>query len=103
MCAVLLEQLLNHPLGLVVLALSKVVISNASLAIDEIVRRPVFIVEGSPDRVVAIDRNGVDDLQIANRFFHIGALFFEGEFRRMHANNDQTRVFILRCPSLHVR
>ena len=96
--AIFFEKLLNHPLGLVVFAFAEVVIANASLAVDEVVRRPVFVVESLPDFVVAVDGDGISDLQIANRFFHVGAVFFEREFRSMHADDDQAGIFVFRRP-----
>jgi len=60
---------LDHALRLVVLALGEVVISNPPLAVDEVVGRPVFIIEGLPNLVVAVDGN-----RVAGRFWPKAAL-----------------------------
>src|ERR1700722_6847191 len=56
-CAVLFEQLLNHALGLVVFTFAEVVITNPSFAVDEVVSRPIIIVESLPNFVIAVDRD----------------------------------------------
>src|SRR5580692_5882336 len=101
--AVLLEQLLNHALGLVIFTLPEVVISNPSLPINEVVRRPILIVEGSPDLVVAVDGNRISDLQVANRLFNVRAIFLERKLRSMHPDNNQSSVFIFCRPPFHIR
>lgn len=85
------------------MALAEVVIANAPLAVDEVVRWPVFIVEGLPNLVVAVDGDGIVDLQVANRFLHVGALLLERELRGMHADHNQTGILVFRGPSFHVR
>ncbi len=55
--SVFFQKLLDHAFRLVVLAFAEVVVSNASLAVDEVVGRPILIVECLPDFVVAVDRN----------------------------------------------
>src|SRR5215469_12935232 len=45
----LLEQSLDHALGFVVFAFTKMVGADAAFCVHEIVRRPVLILEGLPD------------------------------------------------------
>jgi hypothetical protein len=54
--------LLDDTLGLDIFALPEVVITNPSFAIDEVVRRPVFVVKRLPNRVLAVDRNRISKL-----------------------------------------
>src|SRR6266576_554543 len=42
------QQLLNNPFRPLVLALAKMMMANFSLCIDEIERRPIFILESAP-------------------------------------------------------
>ena len=56
------EQLLDHALGLVVGAFAEVMVADAALGVDEVVRRPVLVVERAPDRVVVVDRDRIADL-----------------------------------------
>ena len=52
---------------LVVVAFAEMVVADLALGIDEVVRRPVAVVEGAPDRVVVVDRDGIVDLEIRDR------------------------------------
>jgi len=90
-------------LDLAVAALPEVVIADSSFPIDEVLRRPVLVVEGPPNRVIAVDRNRVGYLQITAGVFYIQSFFLEREFRGMDANHNQARIFIFRRPALHVR
>jgi hypothetical protein len=53
---------------LAIFALPEVVITNSSFPVDEVLRRPVFVVERLPNPVVAVDGDRVGDLQIAQAF-----------------------------------
>ena len=55
------QQLLNNPFRLFVFALAKVMMSNMPLRIDEIEGRPIVVIEGTPYRIVAIDRDRIID------------------------------------------
>src|SRR5215471_5412340 len=58
------QQLLNNHLRLFVFALAEVMMSNMPLRIDEIEGRPIFVLERTPYRVVAIDRDRIIDPQV---------------------------------------
>src|SRR5215470_14123868 len=53
------QQLLDDALGLVVLALAEMVMTNFPARVDEIVRWPILIGEAAPDRVVAVNRDRI--------------------------------------------
>src|SRR2546425_3999939 len=55
------EQLLDDPLRLVVSALAESMMSYPSLGIDDVERRPVVVLEGTPDLMVAVDRDRIVD------------------------------------------
>ena len=75
--SVLSKKFLDHMLEFAVVAFTKVVIANSSLSIDEILRRPIFVVERLPDPVVAVDGNRISDIQIAYSVLDIASFFFE--------------------------
>ena len=53
------EKKLNDLFGFVIVAFAEMMIAPASLRIDEVVGRPISIVEGAPDGVVAVDRDRI--------------------------------------------
>jgi hypothetical protein len=59
----LAQELLDDTLGLVVIALAKVVIANTARGVDEVMGRSIFVIEAAPDRVVVVDRDGIIDPQ----------------------------------------
>lgn len=61
-----------------------------------------MIVERAPDRVVVVERHGIDDSQIVNGASHIVGIFFEGEFRRVNAQHHEAMVLVLGGPGLDV-
>ena len=77
-------------------------VADAALGVDEIVRRPILIVEGAPDRVVVVDRDGIGDLQIGDRLLHVVDALLEGEFGRVHADHDEALVLVLLGPGADV-
>ena len=92
----LAQQVLNHPLRLLVCALAEVMMPNPPLGIDEIEGRPIGVLERTPYRMIAIDRDRILDPQVRHGSAHILDLFFKGELRRVHADHDQSllRVFL---------
>src|SRR5689334_21337856 len=62
--SIFFKQHLDHTLGLVIFAFAEVVIANSPLRINEVIRGPVFVAEGIPDRMVAVDRYGVRNSQV---------------------------------------
>src|SRR6202011_2197492 len=101
--SIVLQKLLDDTFGLAVISLAEVVITNSPFPIDEVVCRPVFVVERLPNPVVAIDRDRVGNVQIARCPFYVRVYFLERELRRMHTDHHQTRILIFCRPGLHVR
>src|SRR3974390_3805529 len=77
-------------------------VADAPLRVDEILRRPIIVVEGAPDDVAAVNRNGI----VAPQRFSLPAdvinVLFKSEFRRMHADDDQSLVLVFLRPSAQV-
>src|SRR5580698_3583498 len=57
----LLQEFLNPLLGLVVFSLTEMVVADFAIYIDEVMRGPVFIAEGGPDRVVVVERHRISN------------------------------------------
>ncbi len=89
-------------LGLGVVALPEVVIANLSFPVDEVVCRPVFVVERIPNSVVAVDGDRVGNAQFANGILYVCPFSLESELWRMHTDHDKTRVLIFCRPGFHV-
>ena len=58
------QQILDHLFGLRVVALAEMVVPDLPLGIDEVVCRPVAVLEGAPDLEVIVDRDGIADLEV---------------------------------------
>src|SRR5436309_2214234 len=75
------QQLLNDPFRLLVFALAEMMLANAPLRIDEIEGRPIFVLESTPYRMVAIDRDRIIDLHVLRRSANVIDVFLECELR----------------------
>src|SRR5262249_24872269 len=82
------QQSLKNHFGLFVLALAELMMANMPLRIDEIERRPIVVVEGAPDRIVAIDRDRIIDPQVLRGVANVIDVSFESELRRVYTNHD---------------
>ena len=83
------QQLLNGLLGSLVLALAEVMLTNASPRIDEIEGRPILVIEGAPDRVVVVDRDGILDPHLLHRTTDVVEVAFECKLGCVHADQDE--------------
>ena len=71
-------------------------ISNASRRIEEIQRRPIFIGEGAPYDIVAVDRDRIVDPHVFHGPANVIDVFFKFELWRVDADQHQSlnMVFI---------
>ena len=69
-------------------------VAEPALAIDEIVRRPIMVVERAPDGVIVVERDRIADIEIAHGPPDIGGILLECELRRVDADHDESLVFI---------
>jgi hypothetical protein len=74
------QEVANGLLGLRILAFAKVMGTNVPARIDEVVRRPVLVVEALPDRIVVIERHRIGDSQLRDGPAHIPQVLLEGKF-----------------------
>ena len=86
----------------VVRALAEMVMTNATLRVDEKVRRPKLVVERAPDGERAVDRHRIGHAELLNGVAHVVDVLFERELRRMHADDDQPVILVLVGPRLNV-
>ena len=78
-------------------------VANASPRIQEVERRPIVVVEGAPDPVVVVHRDGVGHTDVLHGSRHVAGVVLEAELRRMHAHDDEAFVLVLLRPRAHVR
>ena len=93
------QQLLDRPLGLLVGALAEMLEADAPVAVDQVERRPVVVVERPPDRELVVDHDRVADAQLAHRAAHVVEVVLEAELGRVHADDDQPAVAIALMPT----
>jgi hypothetical protein len=98
----LFEEAANPVLRFLIAAFAKVVVTNLSGGVDEVVRGPVFIVKAAPDAIVVIHRDRISDAEIANGFADVRLVFLEGKLWSVHADNDEAAVLVLFVPGLDV-
>ena len=97
------EQVLDDALRFLVAPFAEVLVADDPLPVDEIERRPVVVVEGAPDPVVVVDRDGVFDLPLLYRPAHEIDLVFERELRRVGSDHDQPVVSVGLRPRADIR
>ncbi|SMP00021.1 hypothetical protein SAMN06265221_1562 [Paracoccus laeviglucosivorans] len=92
------QQLLDHPLGAVIIPFAEVVMPDLALGVDEVMRGPILVLEGAPDGIVVVDRNRIGDRQVGHGLFDVGKLFLKGEFRGVDADHDQSLILVFLGP-----
>ena len=97
----LAQQVLDHPLAFVVVALAEVVVPDLALRVCEVDGRPVAVGEGAPHPVVAVERKRVLDSHVLRGPAHVVNFALERELRRMDADDDEPEVAVFRGPRAH--
>src|SRR5215468_9559120 len=77
-------------------------VSDAPLYIDEILRRPIVIIESAPNHVLAVDGDRIIDPQRFDLPADVVDVLLKSEFRGMDADDDQALVFVLLRPGAEV-
>jgi len=83
------QELPDHDLRPVVIALAEPVMADAPLGVDEVQSRPILIRERVPDRVVAVDRDRIRDSHLGQRFADVLEVLLEAELRCVDADHDE--------------
>src|SRR5262249_3753679 len=97
------QQLLNNHFRLFVVALAELMMSNLPLRIDEIQRRPIVVVESTPDRIVAIDRDRILDSHVLGGAANVLDVSLECELRRVDADHHQSVLLVFLGPGADIR
>ena len=97
------QQQLNDALGFVVVAFAEMMVADTAFGIDEVMRRPVVVIERAPDLVVVVDGHRIIDLEIGHCLLDVTDDLLEGEFRRVHADYHKTLVLVFVGPCADVR
>jgi hypothetical protein len=89
------QQLLDDHFRLLVFAFAEMVMPDMPLRVGEVQRGPVVVVEGTPYRVVVVDRDREVDPHAFHSAVDIVHIVLEPEFRRVYPDNHQSvaRVF----------
>ena len=97
------QVLLDRSLGLLVVALAKVVKADSAVTIGEVEGRPIPVRQRLPDGEVVVDDDRVVDAQLAGRLTHVVEVVLEAELRTMRADDDEPAVAIALGPRADVR
>src|SRR6476661_10704323 len=89
--------------GLLRRSLSKMLVTDLAVHIEEVVRGPVFIIERAPNLVFVVYRDGIQDAQVTNSLLHIGKIFFERKLRSVYAHDNQSALPVLLSPGSQIR
>src|SRR5439155_17573368 len=76
---------------------------DVTRAIDEIVRGPVLVEEAVPRALVRVEGDRVFDREVPYRRADVAGVGFEGELRRVDADDDETVPRVFRVQVLDVR
>jgi hypothetical protein len=97
----LAQQVLDHPLAFVVLALAEVVVADPALRVCEVDGRPIPVGEGAPHPIVAVERDRVPDSHGLCGLADVLDLALERELGRMDTDDDEPQVAVFRGPRAH--
>ena len=74
-----------------------------AVAVDQVFRRPVLVLERVPRRVLVVERNRVADAKAVHRAPHVPGHMLECELGCVDAEHDEPAPSIGPVPGLHVR
>ena len=96
------QQLLDDPFRLLVVAFAELMMPDVPLRIDEVERRPIFVVERAPYRIVAVDRDRIVDPHVLRGPAHVVDVVLEGELGRVHADHHQPLIPVFLGPGADI-
>jgi hypothetical protein len=72
--------------------------ANATLGVDGVVRRPILVVERTPDGIAVVDGDRVVNAQIVHGAPHVGLVLFERKLRRVYSDDRETVIPVALVP-----
>ena len=96
------QQLLDDHFRLLVFAFAEVMMPDAPLRVGEVQGGPVVVGEGTPDRVVVVDRDRVVDPHVAHGAADIAEVVLEAELGGVHPDHDQPVIGVFPGPGPEV-
>ena len=103
LCAGVGQQSLNDPFRTLVLALAEFVMPNHTLCVDEVLRGPIVVGEGLPDRVVVVERDRILDVHVVCGPTHVADVVLEPELGSVDADHDEAVRLVCVRPRADVR
>src|SRR5580698_10071905 len=92
------QQLLNDHFRLFVIALAELMMPDPPPRVGEVESRPVLVIEGLPDSMLAIDRDGIIDSHIFHGPTNVVDVLLKLKLGRVHADYHQSLRLILLGP-----
>ena len=77
-------------------------VADVALPVDVVLRGPIAVAPGSPRPEVVVERDGIVDPEGPHGLLDVPGNMLEGEFGRVHADDDEPRVPVRLVPALHV-
>src|SRR5215813_5649577 len=96
------EQSLNEPFRLVVVAFPEVVMSQTTLRVDKVESWPILVLECAPYRKIVVDRDRIRQSHALHGTANVIDVPFEWELRCVHADHDQSKIFVLFRPGANI-
>jgi hypothetical protein len=96
------QQLLDDPLAVLVSALAELVVSDPSVRVGDVRRRPVLVAERLPDRVVGVEGDRIFDVHVLRSLDDVVGVPFERELGRVDAHHDQPLIPVLLGPGADI-
>src|SRR5260221_10436679 len=94
----LFDELLDHALCLLVLALAELRVPDAAALVDEVERRPVAVPVCVPGRIRRVEGHRERHTLARNGIAHIGDLALDVQLRCMHAGHREALIAVARVP-----
>jgi hypothetical protein len=100
---VLGEERADDALALLVVALAEVDVAKPAAPVDEVLRRPVPVLERLPGAELVVERDRVLDPVVADGAADVVLLPLECELRRVHSDDHEAVVAVLVVPRADMR
>jgi hypothetical protein len=100
---VLAEERADRLLGLGVVALAEMEVADVTVPVDQVLRRPVLVVPGTPRRELVVERDRPADVEVGGVLAHVRLDPLERELGAVHADDRQAGARVALVPLADVR